>query len=431
MQPSTLNRLLFLLSGPTRPKELPAHDGPTITARSLRRLGPTIADAFVLFLHERLPLGTWLSDGLLKMEAATAKSAEMSLTYLDDAARLEKQKVIKSLVWQTVDRVCTPSRSAEPWEAFRPEFVEATAQWRRSGTSLPEEVAGTQDEAALSPSSSSSASPSSSSNDSSAVSHAPQLTAQFAEWGHSDGAHTMVHSLTGNARIMPPCARGTAATVFGIGLTSAEETLRTVCSHCLSGSAYAEERAPVWRPLLRPVENSVLSSAAAEGRPAHEELPRGSHSSRAQKKRKNGVDEERGCGSVAPAAPAFGWRGLSRQRLRLQHNRCALIAGPLRTTAVLSATPAVGTLRVSRAVRQVGLSVRPALVTLHLASCPAAAVRPSAGKRPRRPRRDHLFSKVVALLRAHLNKWIARASAPRPGLFVPVRCLWVTGEHTH
>ena len=220
MQPSTLNRLLFLLSGPTRPKELPAHDGPTITARSLRRLGPTIADAFVLFLHERLPLGTWLSDGLLKMEAATAKSAEMSLTYLDDAARLEKQKVIKSLVWQTVDRVCTPARSTEPWEAFRPEFVKATAQWRQSGTSQPEEATEAQDEAA-------------SSNDSSAVSDAAQLTAQFAEWGHSDGAHTMVHFLTGNARIMPPCARGTAATVFGIGLTSAGATLRTVCSHCL------------------------------------------------------------------------------------------------------------------------------------------------------------------------------------------------------
>ena len=233
MQPSTLNRLLFLLWGPTRPKELPPHDGLPITARSLRRLGLTIADAFGLFLHERLPLGTWRSDGLSKMEAATAKSAEMPLTYLDDAARLEKQKVVKSLVWQTVDRVCTPARSAEPWEAFRPEFVKATAQWRRSGTPQPEEVTEAQDEAALAPSSSISASPSSSSNDSSAVSDAPQLTAQFAEWGHSDCAHTMVHFLTGNARITPPCARGTAATVFGIGLTSAEATLRTVCSHCL------------------------------------------------------------------------------------------------------------------------------------------------------------------------------------------------------
>ena len=97
--------------------------GPTITARALRKLGPTIADAFGLFLHERLPLGTWLADGLSKIEASTAKSAEMPLTYLDDAARLEKQKVIKTLVWQTVDRVCTPSRASEPWEAFRPEFV--------------------------------------------------------------------------------------------------------------------------------------------------------------------------------------------------------------------------------------------------------------------------------------------------------------------
>ena len=167
------------------------------------------------------------------MEAATAKSAEMPLTYLDDAARLEKQKVIKRLVWQTVDRVCTPARSTEPWEAFLPEFVKATAQWRQSGTSQPEEVTEAQDEAARAPSSSTSSCPSSSSNDSSAVSDAPQLTAQFAEWGHSDGAHTMVHFLTGNARIMPPCARGTAATVFGIGLTSAEATLRTVCSHCL------------------------------------------------------------------------------------------------------------------------------------------------------------------------------------------------------
>ena len=58
MHPATLNRLLFLLSGPTRPKEPSAHDGSPITVRALRKLGPITADAFVLCLRERLPLGT-------------------------------------------------------------------------------------------------------------------------------------------------------------------------------------------------------------------------------------------------------------------------------------------------------------------------------------------------------------------------------------
>ena len=41
------------------------------------------------------------------------------------------------------------------------------------------------------------------------------------------------------------------------------------------------------------------------------------------------------------------------------------------------------------------------------------------------------FPGFAALLRAHSNEWSARASALRPGLLVPVRCLWVAGEHTH
>ena len=151
---------------------------------------------------------------------------------------MRETEVIKTLVWQTVDRVCTPSRAVKPWEAFRPEFVRATAQWRRAGTSLPAEETDVQDEIAAPPGSSehssSSLPSSSSSKESSAVSEAPQLTAaQFAEWGHSAGASTMVHFLTGNSRIMPACARGTTATVFGVGLADAEGTQRTICSHCL------------------------------------------------------------------------------------------------------------------------------------------------------------------------------------------------------
>ena len=100
---SALNRVLFLLSSGGGAG---ACEGVTrsATTYSLRRLGPTLADIFGLLLHERLPLGSWTAEGLSRQEQATAKAAAMPLTYLDSTAKLDSQRLVKTLVWEAVDK---------------------------------------------------------------------------------------------------------------------------------------------------------------------------------------------------------------------------------------------------------------------------------------------------------------------------------------
>ena len=214
------------------------------TSYSLRRLGPTLAEACQLLWHERLPFGNWSAYGLAKAERELARKAAMPLLYADSSVKGQTESAIKTAVWGLIDTLGIFSQSwakETSWTELSGRLARAMKEVREKLPShilpaLQDEVQGEGEPCASSVSSSGSSSSSSSdSSDSASVSSdvEPEDSVDLAEFAHGVASHLKVHFLEDDGSL-PPCAKGVDIEPdgYGIGYRMLAKRGRVACKTC-------------------------------------------------------------------------------------------------------------------------------------------------------------------------------------------------------
>ena len=260
MSIGSFNKCLCHVSTTFRPDDWPAPPSTPLTSYGYRRLGPTVANLCKLFVHARLPLGTWQSTGLTKEERAMASAARLPLLYAEGSTKNQLEHDAKLAVWGAVDGINMATLMRDPrtlqWTDVTQHLQESMQKTRhlvseitaaKSTTPLPsppettgqgteqgasEKVEATEESLINKDDKSTSSESSSSSGDSSSESEKDVSASCWAEFAHGSNPRDRIHFLKKGR--LPPCELNVPANAsgYGVGREDALKRNRKVCARC-------------------------------------------------------------------------------------------------------------------------------------------------------------------------------------------------------